>query len=115
MLNMIIRVDDDAAGIPFPDRPQDLPRFVGGDQIVQTAKRSVAVPSQLGIRMERIIEQLILETDGGPRRLFLRRQTDKVFYAAVGAGGQLEIELQIECTVFAHGHDISANATFSTL
>ena len=96
----VLAADDDAALIPFARR------FRGGvsgrrKDIVKPGGFSCAVV-QLGIRMFRVIEQLIFAADS-----FIRRE-QIIFQSAVGAGCETPFPRKLEVIKLCVGDNVAA-------
>src|SRR3989304_367623 len=81
----------------------------GGEEIVERGQLPVAPAALPGVGVAPVVEELELEADRGARPLF-QLGVDVVLDPAVGAGGQPELELQLEGGESPLGDDVAPGA-----
>ncbi len=105
-------VDDDACGVPLADGVDGLV-LRRGDHVVEEAMvRSPAMPF-LASGWSNVVEDLVLEADGGAGAS-VEVGIDEVLDAAVGSGGDAEVDEQFEVGVLARGDDVAGVAALFT-
>ena len=108
VLNLAALERDDAGVIPVAGRGFDfaaVEAFAGRVEVVERSAGPVAV----GVRVTRIVQELVLQAEllGLPAVAALVFG-NVVLDAAVGALGQLEVELELEGSVFVGGVNVGA-------
>src|SRR5260370_27225961 len=104
-------VDDDAGGVPLA-YGFDWLVFGGGDHVVQGGFGAVAVAAFFGVGVDGVVEDLVLEADGGAVAVVTGGvvRVDEVLDAGVGSGGDAEVDEQLEVGVLAGGEDVAGVA-----
>src|SRR5713226_1888194 len=103
--------DDDAGGVPLA-YGFDLLVFGGGDHVVEGGYGAVAVAAFFGVGVEGVVEDLVLEADGGAVTVVTwgHVEVDEILDAGVGSGGDAEVDEQLEVGVLAGGEDVAGVA-----
>ena len=109
----VVTADDDAGGVPFSDGVDGLGGG-GGDEVVERGDGAIAVEALFGVGVEGVVEDLVLEADGGAVELVGggEVQVDEVHDAGVGSGGDAEVGGELEVGVLAGGDNVSGVSAF---
>ena len=103
--------DDDAGGVPLAYGFDGLV-FCGGDHVVEGGYSAVTVAAFFGVGMDGVVEDLVLEADGGAVALVAGGVVgvDEVLDAGVCSGSDAEVDEELEVGVFAGGEDVAGVA-----
>ncbi|MDX6464318.1 MAG: hypothetical protein QOE55_8015 [Acidobacteriaceae bacterium] len=105
--------DDDAGGVPLAYGPDWL-RSCCGDQVVEGGHSAVAIAAFLGVGVEGVVQDLVLEADVGTVASVARSEggVDEVLDAGVCARGNAEVDGELEVGVLACAEDVAGVAAF---
>src|SRR5260370_42314009 len=104
--------DDDAGGVPLADGFDGF-GFCGGAHGCERGNGAVAVAAFFGVGVEGVVEDLVLEADGGAVAVVAGGVVgvDEVLDAGVGSGSDAEVDEELEVGVFAGGENVAGVAS----
>src|SRR5687768_15213076 len=104
VLDTVIRIYNDTAGIPRSYRARIPCYLYGWYKVIERSYRAIPDHAFFCVRMLRIIEDLILKSDSGSFIPFTFG--DEIFHAAVGALGEAKLELKVKRSIFFFRNDV---------